>query len=211
MSRTRRDPALLPTREALIEKAETLFAEAGVEGVSLRQIGMAIGSANTAVVSYHFGTKDELVQAIFEHRLPQIDARRAEMLALAEEAGRGHDLAALLEIMYCPLFEQTNREGRRSYVAFLNGVLRSNRLDIRRLLGPQFEVSNEVSQRLAKASGLPLNAGFNLLLQICLSMVTTATQVVDQQSYDQARADALFGTTLKMIEAALRSATQNRT
>ena len=60
-SRRRIDPRREATRVALIEAAESLIAEAGVEGTSTRQIGAAIGSHNTNVVAYHFGSKEALL------------------------------------------------------------------------------------------------------------------------------------------------------
>ncbi len=49
--RTRNDPRRAATRAAITETAETLFAEHGIDGVSLRQIGTAVGSANTSGVA----------------------------------------------------------------------------------------------------------------------------------------------------------------
>jgi AcrR family transcriptional regulator len=54
------------TKEQIVLAAEGLFAERGIEGVSLRQIGAAAGNGNNSAVQYHFGTKERLVQAVFE-------------------------------------------------------------------------------------------------------------------------------------------------
>src|SRR4051812_50018016 len=75
------------TKEQIVLAAEALFAERGVEGVSLRQIGAAAGNGNNSAVQYHFGTKDRLVQAGFEYRLPRPRERRDPLLA----ARRPHD------------------------------------------------------------------------------------------------------------------------
>jgi AcrR family transcriptional regulator len=64
-------------KEQIICAAERLFAESGVDGVSLRQIGVAAGNGNNSAVQYHFGSKDQLIQAIFEYRLARLHARRA--------------------------------------------------------------------------------------------------------------------------------------
>src|SRR4051794_41913128 len=69
------------TKEQIVLAAEALFAERGVEGVSLRQIGTAAGNGNNSAVQYHFGTKDRLVQAVFEVRLPRLPERRGPPLA----------------------------------------------------------------------------------------------------------------------------------
>ena len=87
LPKKRPDPRGEATRIALIEAAESLFADSGVEGVSTRQIGAAIGSSNTNVVAYHFGGKEALIREVYRHRLPQIDRRRGELLKEAERAG----------------------------------------------------------------------------------------------------------------------------
>ena len=63
----------------------------GLLGVSLRQIGAAAGNGNNSAVQYHFGTKDRLVQAVFEYRLPRLRERRDR--AGAGGVGGGPQLA----------------------------------------------------------------------------------------------------------------------
>src|SRR5690242_12177605 len=69
------------TKEQILLAAERMFADHGVDGVSMRQIGTAVGSGNNSAVLYHFGSKDNLVEAIFEHRLPRLRERRAALIA----------------------------------------------------------------------------------------------------------------------------------
>ena len=71
---------LSSTKEQIVLAAERLFAARGYEGVSLREIGAAAGSGNNSAVQYHFGSKGQLVVAIFENRLPYIDDRRAVLI-----------------------------------------------------------------------------------------------------------------------------------
>ena len=51
------------TREKLLDCAEELFAEHGLEGVSLRTINAEAG-LSPAALHYHFGTKDRLVEVL---------------------------------------------------------------------------------------------------------------------------------------------------
>src|SRR5262245_52289342 len=60
--RNRNDPRHDATRNALLDTAEAMFAESGISAVSLRQIGIAIGSANANVVGYYFGDKEALIE-----------------------------------------------------------------------------------------------------------------------------------------------------
>jgi AcrR family transcriptional regulator len=103
------------TRQRLIEVAERLFAERGIAGVSLREIGATAGQRNTAAARYHFGSKEGLVDAIFQHRMSPINARRLEMLTEFDREGRGHDLRALAEAYLYPLSEMLGEVGRPSW------------------------------------------------------------------------------------------------
>lgn len=74
------------TREALLDAAERLIAQHGVDSASVRAITEGAG-ANLAAVSYHFGSKEGLVRAVFERRLVPINHQRLELLeaCLAED------------------------------------------------------------------------------------------------------------------------------
>ncbi|MCJ2178031.1 TetR/AcrR family transcriptional regulator [Novosphingobium album (ex Hu et al. 2023)] len=119
----RADPRRDATCLAIIEAAESLFAEQGIDMVSLRQIGAAAGAKNTAVVAYHFGDKEALIEAILRHRLPEFEKRRGELAGPMQ--GRGLSLEDTLRVLWQPLFEQRNAQGRRSYAAFLLNLGRS--------------------------------------------------------------------------------------
>jgi AcrR family transcriptional regulator len=56
------------TRELIILTAERLFADRGIEAVPLRDIGLAADQKNNFAVQYHFGDRENLVQAIAEYR-----------------------------------------------------------------------------------------------------------------------------------------------
>ncbi|MET0660049.1 MAG: helix-turn-helix domain-containing protein, partial [Steroidobacteraceae bacterium] len=107
------------TAENILDAAEQLFADRGVDAVSVRQIATAAGSSNNFAVQYHFGDKAGLVHALFERRLPALDARRGELLAEVAREGRLQDVQALLQALLLPMWEQRDSNGRRSYVAFL--------------------------------------------------------------------------------------------
>lgn len=130
-------PALAPsTKEQIVYTAERLFAEHGIGGVSLRQIGAAAGSGNNSAVQYHFGSKDKLIQAIFEHRLPLLHERRT--LLIAERCPR--DLRAWLECRFRALLEQSEREGSH-YVRFVAMLQQQGRRDIFERLPAEFLAS----------------------------------------------------------------------
>ena len=73
------------TRERLLDAAERLFGEHGIDAASLRDITREAG-ANVAAVNYHFGSKEALLPAICERRFTPLNAERIRMLDLAESA-----------------------------------------------------------------------------------------------------------------------------
>jgi AcrR family transcriptional regulator len=105
----------------LVRTAEKLFAEHGLDGVSLRQISAAAGHGNNNAVQYHFGSKQGLIRAILAHRLPRIDHRRAALLAAATSRGHDRDTRTLLDVLIRPLAEET-QDPESSYVGFLSRV-----------------------------------------------------------------------------------------
>jgi AcrR family transcriptional regulator len=56
------------TRELLLQTAERLFAERGIEAVPLRDIGAAAGQRNNVAVQYHFGDRETLVREVARYR-----------------------------------------------------------------------------------------------------------------------------------------------
>ncbi|WP_461037126.1 TetR/AcrR family transcriptional regulator [Streptomyces mayteni] len=92
--RTRRDEQVSATREALLAAAERLFAEDGVHAVANRQISLAAGQGNNTAVSYHFGTKTDLVRAIVRRHAEQVDLGRARMLAGMDDSADLRDWVA---------------------------------------------------------------------------------------------------------------------
>ncbi|MFE2336666.1 TetR/AcrR family transcriptional regulator [Streptomyces coelicoflavus] len=105
------------TRLALIECAERLYAEHGVNGVSLREIGAAAGQRNTGAVRYHFGSKSGLLTAVFEHRMSRANTHRERMLADADADGRGEDPRVLVETLVLPLAMLLGEPRRPSWYA----------------------------------------------------------------------------------------------
>jgi AcrR family transcriptional regulator len=103
------------TATRLIETAERLYAERGVHGVSLREIGAEAGQRNTGAVRYHFGTKEQLLDAVFEHRMVSINSHRLALLDELDRCGRGHDLRGLAEAFLYPLAQMLGEPGRPSW------------------------------------------------------------------------------------------------
>jgi AcrR family transcriptional regulator len=98
----------------LILAAERLFAEQGIDGVSLRRIGAEAQNANNSAVRYHFGSKEGLIQAILEYRIPGLNRRRQLLAAQA----RVDDLRSCVEAYLLPIIEEAEAEDSY-YMSFL--------------------------------------------------------------------------------------------
>jgi AcrR family transcriptional regulator len=107
------------TANQLLDVAEQLFAERGIEAVSLREIGRIAQSRNTSVANYHFKDKTGLVHAVLDRRFSVIDQRRQILLdeAIASAADGQPELDALVVVLYGPLIEQLDTDGY--YIGFV--------------------------------------------------------------------------------------------
>lgn len=63
----------------IIETAERLFAAKGFDGTSVRDIADA-AEINVAMISYYFGSKEKLMEAIFEVKIGKVQMRVEELL-----------------------------------------------------------------------------------------------------------------------------------
>ena len=112
------------TRELLILTAERLFAEQGIDGVSLRQINWAAGQRNLSATHYHFGSKESLIAAIYAFRMGRVNERRLALLDRIEAEGRQSDVRALVEGIVTPVMEEIDSgPGGAHYIRFLAQVI----------------------------------------------------------------------------------------
>lgn len=112
--------------DRLVEAAETLFGRHGLDGVSLRQIGVAAGSSNNYAVQYHFGDAAGLVREILARRMAGVGARREALLARIVSENRQSDSRALLETFLLPLLEPVNSAGERSFARFIAALMNAS-------------------------------------------------------------------------------------
>ncbi len=127
--RKRRNVPTAATRIKIIEAAERLFADRGIDGVALREIATAAGQGNNTAVQYHFGTKEALIYAIFDYRTNMFEPLRGRMLERAERAGQLMDARTLLEIMCLPHLTISDDNGAHPYSAFLAQYLTRSRAE----------------------------------------------------------------------------------
>jgi AcrR family transcriptional regulator len=115
------------TKSAIMNSAEILMAEHGIDGVSLREI-LRNAHANPAALVYHFNSKDGLIAAILERHGHAIDVRRLELLRTLESADTPPTVVEVIDAIVDPLLEFLHEEGEsgRRFLRFL-ARLRSDR------------------------------------------------------------------------------------
>lgn len=105
-------------RNRLLDAAEKLFAERGIDAVSLNSIARYANQLNSSVMQYHFGSKTGLVDAILERRMEDLNRRRNELIADIDTSDRATALHRVAEAMVLPFAEHLFIEGGSSYLRF---------------------------------------------------------------------------------------------
>ena len=94
------------TKSRILDAAEQLFANNGIDATSLRSI-IAEAGVNLAAVHYHFGSKEQLLRSVLGRRLRPINEQRLAALAEAEQEAANEPIAVgkLVEIFFAPMVE----------------------------------------------------------------------------------------------------------
>jgi len=119
------DATSADTKTRILDAAESLFMEHGFEATSLRQLTSA-AAVNLAAVNYHFGSKEELFQAVLTRRLDPMNQERIDLLERLEREAGGKALSCekILFAMLIPALRLA-RDERRGGKNFLRLVGRA--------------------------------------------------------------------------------------
>jgi AcrR family transcriptional regulator len=142
-------PRTVATRAKLVTVAERLFAEHGVEGVSLNEINKLAGQRNSNACQYHFGSKNGLLQAILDKHLPGIAMRRNEMLDRVE-AAEHRDVRDVVRAFVYPVAEKLfDANGGKEFVRVNAQLVVRHTLSMRHLTSSPLNVPGQ--QRLTRS------------------------------------------------------------
>ncbi|WP_051786002.1 TetR/AcrR family transcriptional regulator [Endozoicomonas numazuensis] len=108
------------TREIILDTAERLMAERGIDSVSLNEIVRESKQKNASALQYHFGNKEGLVQAIYDKHKPGIEQRREELF---DQLNDNPDLSDIIEVLATPMIEEIdNPDGGMNYLLFISRI-----------------------------------------------------------------------------------------
>ena len=107
------DATSADTKTRILDAGERLFVEHGFEATSLRSLTTSAG-VNLAAVHYHFGSKEELFQAVLTRRLDPMNQERIDLLAKVEREAAGRPLSCekILFAMLIPALRLARDEER---------------------------------------------------------------------------------------------------
>jgi AcrR family transcriptional regulator len=129
------------TKTRILDAAESLFMEHGFEATSLRQLTTAAG-VNLAAVNYHFGSKEELFQAVLTRRLDPMNQERIDLLARLEREAGGRPLSCekILSAMLIPALKlaRDERRGGKNFLRLLGRAYADPAPFIRNFLSAQY-------------------------------------------------------------------------
>ena len=136
-----RDPAT--TKARILDAAEALFMEHGYEATSLRSI-TATAEVNLAAVNYHFGSKEELFQAVLTRRLDPMNQARVELLTRLEARAEPSPLPCerILMALLIPALKLARdpERGGKDFLRLLGRAYADPAPFIRRFLSEQYAV-----------------------------------------------------------------------
>jgi len=142
------------TKERILGAAESLFAQFGFSGTSLRQV-TSQADVNIAAVNYHFGSKENLINEVFRRRLDELSEKRLAALgkvlernALGPASGQ---LDALLAAFIEPALALTlDRQGGSAFVRVLARAYAEKNERLRKFLSDNY---GHVLRQFSKAIG----------------------------------------------------------
>jgi AcrR family transcriptional regulator len=104
-----------------------LFAEHGVDGVTVRQIAEAAGQKNHAAVGYYFGSKEELIRAVIVDGARLIDHQRNAWLDRVEAEGGPRSVREVVEGLVRTSLDPDPPEWGECYNRFVVGLALAHR------------------------------------------------------------------------------------
>lgn len=173
--------ATADTKDRILAAAEALFARQGFAATSLRNV-IADAGVNLASVHYHFGSKEELVRAVFGWRFDPINKERQQLLSALEAEGPPSSVERILSCLLLPVLRAAREqpEGWSMVGALVGRVHTEPDIAIRAIFYDQFE---EVGDQFLHALGraLPRIPGEELFYRFHFSIAAMAASLVNPE------------------------------
>lgn len=125
------------TKQIILDTAEELFARRGFHGTSMRKITANAG-VNLSAVNYHFGSKEALLEAVFERRLLPLNHQRSQRLDMVSKEARMQSRRPAVREVIHAFIEPTLRfretcEGAQNFISLVGRSLAGQDDTIRKM------------------------------------------------------------------------------
>ena len=131
---------LKDTRSRILDVAEELFSERGFDRVSIRHITKK-AQVNLAAINYHFGSKEDLIAAIFEREFVPVNKARLTALDAVQRSGKKNPkVEDILEAFIRPTVQCSigSTKGGKAFSKLFGRCLSEPSPEIEELLKRQF-------------------------------------------------------------------------
>lgn len=140
------------TREKILDTAEKMFADLGIDGASLRAITDAAG-VNLGSIHYYFKTKDQLVVEVLVRRIDQFNREATAQLAAMKKYNLRPSVKEAWLVMIGAMLEFRSRYP--DYLKFIQHLLVSQEQMIQEILLVKNDVLEENLLALLSVHFLP--------------------------------------------------------
>lgn len=112
----------LETRRQIVNAAEKLFAEHGIDNVGLLDISREAGQKNRNAAQYHYDNKANLITAVLDRHTDEINIRRALMLEQLKDTKKPQ-AADLIKVLVLPVAEHVASTGNSMAFLLINSQM----------------------------------------------------------------------------------------
>lgn len=104
-------------RENILDAAEVDFSQRGYAGTSLKEVAASCG-VTQALITYYFGTKQQLFEQVFLRRATLVSSERVRLLEELNNASKKIDVRGIVRAFLMPLVTLRDSEGGRAFIRF---------------------------------------------------------------------------------------------
>jgi AcrR family transcriptional regulator len=102
-------------KDSILDAAEVDFSHRGYAGTTLREVALSCG-VTQALITYYFGTKQQLFEEVFLRRATKISADRVDLLQQIEARGKDADLEEIVRAFLKPIFALRSTVSGRAFI-----------------------------------------------------------------------------------------------